>query len=231
MSSPLSLHDAQKLSPLSLRLRAFLRVLADNQDKPQGPDHPVHLLPQLLQDIQARLLQPDSPPLNNDVPAPEAPEPDAPPPERYREALRFMRNPVHLRSSRYRAQQWRADRSGAPPELLDFERRFIARFEALGVPMFCHCLRRSDATQGRLFVTGVSRAGPGQSPHNHAMAVDLVHGTRAWDLPKPCWDLIGHMGKEVARQAGVDVMWGGDWKFYDPAHWELRDWKSRVTQS
>ncbi|QCS37304.1 hypothetical protein [Tortoise microvirus 82] len=146
-------------------------------------------------------------------------------PERYAEALNFLRNPAFLGSARHQAQHWRAERAGAHADILAFERAFIRRFKRLGVPMFAHCVQRSEATQLRHFAAGTTNARPGQSPHNHGKAVDLVHGIRAWDIPRPAWDLVGHIGKEVARTLGVKVRWGGDFKsLYDPAHWELEDW-------
>ena len=39
--------------------------------------------------------------------------------------------------------------------------------------------------------------------------------------------MIGGVGKEVARKMGLRVTWGGDFKsLYDPAHWELTDWRT-----
>lgn len=157
--------------------------------------------------------------------------PAEPLPNRYDSALRYLRNPVFLAGARHKAQHWRADRTGAHPDILAFERAFIRRFKRLGVPMWAHCVQRSEATQRRHFVTGVTKARPGESPHNHGKAVDLVHGTRAWDIPKAAWDLIGHIGKEVAGQLGVKVVWGGEWRFYDPAHWELEDWRHYPTEA
>jgi len=66
--------------------------------------------------------------------------------------------------------------------------------------------------------------------------VDIVHGVFAWELTPQEWQLLGKIGKQVAwrlnqalpkeRQFFVD--WGGDWKFYDPAHWEIRGWQADV---
>ena len=155
---------------------------------------------------------------------------EAPPlPETYAEALRYLTAKPFLASARHRAQAWRADRKDADPDILAFERAFIARFRKLGIPMFAHCVCRPEAVQARLFIQGRTQARPGQSPHNFGMAVDLVHGVRAWDVPRPCWDLIGHVGKEVADRLSLNLTWGGDWKFYDPAHWELADWEARVS--
>lgn len=141
--------------------------------------------------------------------------------------LRMVRNPDFVRSEKFQEQQWRADRKGADSEILDFERLFVRRFAKLGVPMFAHCVVRPVSEQDRLFSLGRSKAKGGQSPHNYGFAVDLIHGIDAWDLHRETWALIGRIGKEVAAQAGIDIEWGGDWKFYDPAHWELRGWKSR----
>ncbi|MBX8785568.1 M15 family metallopeptidase, partial [Ochrobactrum sp. GRS2] len=58
------------------------------------------------------------------------------------------------------------------------------------------------------------------------MAVDIIHGTKAYDLDRKAWSLLSHIGKEISVQAGIPVTWGGDWKFYDPAHWELKNWKA-----
>lgn len=70
---------------------------------------------------------------------------------------------------------------------------------------------------------------PGRSPHQFGMAVDIAHLTRAWDLTAKEWAVIGLIGKEVARKRKIRIVWGGDFKsIYDPAHWELADWKERA---
>lgn len=130
-----------------------------------------------------------------------------------------------LASERYKGQQTRAIRAGAHPDLLEFERVLVKRMAKLGIPMFAHCVMRDGEEQNLLFVTGRSKARAGQSPHQYGLAVDVVHGVKAWDLTRKQWDIVGHVGKEVAAQLGVKVEWGGDWKFYDPAHWELADWR------
>jgi len=106
-----------------------------------------------------------------------------------------------------------------------FYRRFIKEMEARGVAMFATEFNRSNERQRELKAKGVSKAGPGASPHNYGLAVDIVHLTRLWDLTEKEWDLIGTIGKEVARKMNLKVEWGGDWNFYDPAHWEIRDWR------
>ncbi|MFU0507250.1 M15 family metallopeptidase [Pseudaminobacter sp. NGMCC 1.201702] len=129
-------------------------------------------------------------------------------------------------SERWSVQQGRADRTGAQPEILEFERKLIKRCFKLGIPLFAHCVVRGSLEQNRLFKAGRSKARAGESPHNYGAAVDLIHGTKAWALSPKQWAVLGHLGKEVAAQAGIDVIWGGDWKFWDPAHWELANWRS-----
>lgn len=141
-------------------------------------------------------------------------------------ALRAVASVVFLRSEKYQEQQWRADRVGAHPDILDFERLLIRRMKKLNVPMFAHCVMRTDAAQASAFAVGASNFPAGKGPHRKGCAVDIIHGLKAWDLDKKTWAIIGHVGKEIAAQAGIDVVWGGDWSDpWDPAHWELRNWR------
>ncbi|QCS37273.1 hypothetical protein [Tortoise microvirus 78] len=143
----------------------------------------------------------------------------------YGTALRAIMDGGFLASRKYREQQLRADREGAHPVILDFERAFVRRLAKLGVPMFASEVLRAPERQNELHKAGNSKAKAGQSPHQYGMAVDLVHGVKGWGLDPRSWKMIGHVGKELARQNGWRLTWGGDWKFYDPAHWELANWK------
>ena len=141
------------------------------------------------------------------------------------EALARMANRGFLGSRRYAEQQWRARRTGAHPDILEFESALVRRWEKLGVPMFTHECVRSAERQDELFRDGFSKARAGSSAHEFGCAVDVVHGVLGWNLDARQWGLVAHVGKEVAAQKGIAVVWGGDWKFYDPAHWELETWK------
>lgn len=140
--------------------------------------------------------------------------------------MRAMVDRAFLKSERHQGQHWRAVREGAHPDILEFERKFTAEFARLGVPFFAHSVVRTSEEQEALLAKGMSKAGAGESPHNFGMAVDLIHGTKGWNLTRKQWGLVGHTGHEVAERIGVKIQWGGEWKFYDPAHWELRDWRS-----
>ena len=151
----------------------------------------------------------------------------------YSQARQALLRPGFFETRTWKNQKDRADRVGAHPDILLFEKRFVSAMKAIGIPMFAHCVMRTNEEQQRLYNKGVSKALPGLSPHQHGLAVDIIHSTLAWNLPKPpgdtsakkCWELIGVMGKEVAQANSIDIEWGGDWKFWDPAHWQIRNWQ------
>ena len=123
----------------------------------------------------------------------------------------------------------RASWEGSDPDLITFFKAFSKDLQARGMPFFAHCFVRSHALQDTLYANGVSKARAGQSPHNWGMAVDVVHYGRFWQLTRQEWAVVGLLGKEAARRRNIKVTWGGDWRFYDPAHWELSDWKDRAS--
>ena len=141
-------------------------------------------------------------------------------------ALRGMADRPFLATQQYQEQQWRAVRKGANPFLLRFEETMVARMAKLGVPMFASEVIRTPERQNDLYALGHSKARAGESPHQFGLAVDLVHSLKGWGLDEKQWQLVGHVGHETAKALGIAVEWGGDWKFYDPAHWELDVWKT-----
>lgn len=149
-----------------------------------------------------------------------------PEPARYADAIRDIRNPDFCRSYKFLEQQMRADRVGAHPDIIEFEKALIAKLRKIGLPMFAHCVMRGQDEQTRAYVSGASRAKWGESPHNFGFAVDIIHGIRAWSIPRMAWEVVGHSGKEVSVAKGIPIVWGGDWaKLWDPAHWELKNWR------
>ena len=127
--------------------------------------------------------------------------------------------------------QWRNkvvfSHDGVHPDMIVFVLAFVKECGERGLPLFPIELVRDQARQDMLFRQGRSKARFGASAHNYGMAVDMVHLTRFWDMSEKQWAAIAVIGKEVARKRGLKVTWGGDWNFYDPAHWELTDWKQR----
>lgn len=149
----------------------------------------------------------------------------------YAKAVEDIRNLDFCLSQKFFEQQHRADRSGADADILEFERTLVRRMRKLGVPMFAHCVMRGEDDQARAYVSGNSNAKWGESPHNYGMAVDLIHGIRAWSISRKSWEVIGHMGKEAAKAKGIPIVWGGDFKrLWDPAHWELANWRDRKNE-
>ncbi len=144
------------------------------------------------------------------------------------DALRYLRYKDFLLTQRWSDQQMRADRRDAHPDIIEFEKAFIARFKRLGIPMFAHCVWRTPEEQTQLYVTGRSRALPEDAPHCGGVAIDLIHSIKGWDIPNEAWSLVGEIGNEVAAMRNLKVEWGGKWEFYDPAHWQLMDWRSKT---
>lgn len=140
--------------------------------------------------------------------------------------LSGVRNSAFFETQRWKDQQWRALRDGAHPDLIVFEAAFHRAMRKLNIPTFAHNMVRDDAHQNALYVQGVTKSKAGKSPHNYGLAVDIVHSTKAWDLTPEQWAVFGHVGKEVAKRLAIPIIWGGDWKFFDPAHWELENWRT-----
>jgi peptidoglycan L-alanyl-D-glutamate endopeptidase CwlK len=80
---------------------------------------------------------------------------------------------------------------------------------------------RSVKRQKYLFDTGKSKTM--NSRHLTGHAVDIapwVDGTISWDWAY-YWPLADAV-KKAAKEVGVEVEWGGDWKtFKDGPHWQL----------
>ncbi|RUV72912.1 MAG: hypothetical protein EOQ55_00485 [Mesorhizobium sp.] len=168
-----------------------------------------------VSDVRMRLFPP---------PPPEVPE------SSLRTSLAGIANRPFCRSEKFVEQQWRADRQDAHADILLFEKLLVRRMRALDVPMFASTVWRTADDQNSAYVRGTSKAKAGQSAHNWGCAVDIIHGVKGWDLSKDQWAIIGHVGKELAVQNGLKLVWGGrdsptdrfDW---DPAHWELANWR------
>lgn len=87
---------------------------------------------------------------------------------------------------------------------------------------------RTADEQAMLYVKGRTKVKPPMAAHVQGCAVDLIHGVKAWQLTREEWNLWGHIGVEVARKLHIKIEWGGSWKFYDPAHFELANWRAIV---
>lgn len=144
-------------------------------------------------------------------------------------------NKEQVVSRKLTEQRARPLAGGAAPELLDFLYLFYKRLDGRGIPMFAHTIVRTPEEQQKLFLDGFSRDSPSDGIYPHkGCAFDLVHSIYAWDMSPQEWLIIGEVGKELAKQRRFDIVWGGDWLRkptdrvgWDPAHWELRDFRER----
>lgn len=125
----------------------------------------------------------------------------------------------------YLAQMDRADWQQTDRAIQEFAARLVLEARKRFIPLYVHCAFRSPGEQARLAAKGNSKLSTVIAPHVQGKAVDVVHSTYHWELSPTEWLYLGQMGKEVARKMGLNVTWGGDWKFYDPAHWEVTGWK------
>ncbi|QCS37297.1 hypothetical protein [Tortoise microvirus 81] len=144
----------------------------------------------------------------------------------HQEAATTLVNREHMRTTKFLNQILRASREKADPRIVEFYVRVQKECAKRGIPVFAHEFYRSPERSAQLYRQGVSKAKAGQSPHNYGMAVDIIHATRAWDLTKKEWAVLGAIGHECARKMELKVEWGGTWRFYDPAHWEIVGWKA-----
>lgn len=163
--------------------------------------------------------------LRRPVPVLAVAPPRAVVPSTHQQAATSLVDRSRVMSIAHRNQLLKVSSDGAHPDIVDFARAFLKELDARGMPFFPHCYVRSAQEQDRLFKAGVTKARAGQSPHNHGLAVDIVHDGKYWDLSGKQWAVVGMIGKEVARRRNIKIEWGGDWRFYDPAHWQLADWK------
>lgn len=80
---------------------------------------------------------------------------------------------------------------------------------------------RTQDRQARLVEAGASRTM--RSRHLTGHAVDLgayIDGQVSWDWPP--YHRIAKAMKRAARELGVPIEWGGDWRsFKDGPHWQL----------
>lgn len=155
----------------------------------------------------------------------------APPPEpllpvTHQAAAQALAAPDLVKSKRFLEREWEIDRSLLNPQMRDFADALMRDLKRRGIPLFIHCGLRSDSEQNRLYAAGRSKARAGQSAHNYGCAIDVIHLTKGWELTQKEWAIIGLIGKEVARKRCLKITWGGDWNFYDPAHWEFTNWRA-----
>jgi hypothetical protein len=117
------------------------------------------------------------------------------------------------------------DKHAVHPLMRQYTRSLMKELQKLRMDMKIFEMHRSFEKQEEYYARGASKARYGQSPHNWGMAVDIIDRRRGWDLSENEWAIFGAIVKSVSEKTRIPVDWGGDWKFYDPAHIQLRHWK------
>lgn len=120
---------------------------------------------------------------------------------------------------------------GVHPDIVTFWKGMQKECQKRNISVRAFEFVRSMEKQEYYYKTGRSKARAGRSAHNIgglglSAAVDVISTERAWDLTKKEWDILITIGYEVARKKKIKVVNGSEFsKLYDPAHWELRDWR------
>lgn len=131
---------------------------------------------------------------------------------------------VLFTSEKHLRQGTRADWAGVSLDLMRFYSALYRRLRRQGIPVYVHTAYRPPSAQLQLQLEGHSKLSDG--PHQRGAALDIVHADLHWQAPREFWDHLGRVGLEVARAQGVKIEWGGDFtSLYDPAHFQLRDWR------
>jgi hypothetical protein len=119
----------------------------------------------------------------------------------------------------------RADWQGTHPDLVTFARKLFLQTRRDGFPIYVHTAYRSPDLQRTLFMQGHSQI-KDDGPHQRGCALDIVHAHFHWRAAPEFWAYMGRVGQKIAKQNGLKLTWGGNWKgLPDPAHWQVTRWR------
>lgn len=148
-----------------------------------------------------------------------------------------LKAPLHFRSESYMRQIRRADWSFCDPRLAVWAAVFQQMARKRDIPLYVHAALRPKSVQNALVAQGRSRAKYPRSAHNIGEAVDIVHGVFHWSMNESEWSLLHALGNMALDRCNaylkgpfkLSLTWGGDFKrLYDPAHWEITDFRNRI---
>lgn len=152
--------------------------------------------------------------------------------------------PAFIKTEGYIRQCFRADWQQTDVRLRLWAARLCIRARDQGIPLYIHSAFRTREQQSDLLRRGVTKVGWPRSAHNIGEAVDIVHGVYHWDLTQDEWLYIHHLGMDELRKLNATLRkrdrlalnWGGDDTTpgdtfrWDPAHWEIADYRERIRQ-
>ena len=141
-----------------------------------------------------------------------------------KDVQQYKVHPDFFISRRQLAYHDRANWEHSSPIIKGFAGDLCLSLRKQNIPVYCHTAYRSPETQKVLQTGGMSNLQSG--PHQRGAAVDIVHSLYHWRLSRHMWDYIGALGEEIIKRRGYPIEWGGHWTNpYDPAHWQLKDWR------
>jgi hypothetical protein len=145
------------------------------------------------------------------------------PDPRYKE----LQDPLYYQSTQWLNDCDRADWPACHPDIEGFTRKLFKELRRRNIPCYVHTQYRSPALQEQLRRQGNSQVSSG--PHQRGAAIDIVHAHYHWNAPSHFWDTIGSLGKQIIAANNYKIEWGGDFKtLYDPAHWQLKEWRQQL---
>lgn len=148
-----------------------------------------------------------------------------------------LQAPRHFLTDGFLRQHDRADWQHVDRRLMRWAAVFTELARKRGIPLYVHCALRTEAEQAKVNHAGNSKALYPRSAHNIGEAVDIVHGVFHWDLTRQEWSMLHVLGRRALDLVNRDlkkvdqlhITWGGDFKsLYDPAHWEITDYRARI---
>jgi hypothetical protein len=158
-------------------------------------------------------------------------------PERLRVGKHYFTDETYLR------QMHRADWQHTDPRLMRWAAMVVQDARKAGVPLYIHSAFRTKAQQDEIVSRGASKARWPRSAHNIGEAVDIVHSVFHWDLSPQEWQYLYALGTRALRRLNatltndqkLDLNWGGpssidDTFKWDPAHWEITTYRSRIRE-
>lgn len=153
------------------------------------------------------------------------------------EALERLRAPGFMRTNAFLAQWDLVDWQHVDPRLMMWAAMLIEQARLWGIPLYVHSAFRTEAEQADMILRKVSRTPYPRSAHNIGEAVDIVHGVFHWNMSPREWQALHVLGLRCLDRlnAGVkaadrlQLTWGGHFtSLYDPAHWEIADYRMRI---
>lgn len=148
----------------------------------------------------------------------------------------YWLEPRYLKHSQF------CDWQQCDPRLMRWAAMLVEAARKRGVPLWIHCAFRTREEQDRVNREGFSKLKWPNGAHNQGKAVDIVHGRFAWEMSPKEWLMIYKLGQECLRRLNamlpkdqeLILNWGGDDmtksdKFrWDPAHWEIADYRLNI---